>query len=394
MNFARLLIRAAAAVSPFAQAVQTRADRDHTLAEINMTRLPHVHLSPSSHVSDSFITTLPSIEVMDWLLDVYFNTCGVVFPSIHEQMMRRTYTECKANGFVRARRTWLGTLNMMFAMASKFDQYGDDTTSAESRHDRSNLFYNRGVGLCGELSTRVISLEIVHYLVLVVLFCKGTQRSAQAWNTHGLLVRSAIALALHSNRCSENMDTHTAESRRRTWLVIYGLDKLLSMVFGRPAAISDELMTTQQPTTWQPRTTLDNANDAIDLPGQFLAVSFWLYQIMSKSLIKQYGANMENEDLEPDELASLQASGEFRKMLRSWTSQLPPYLQLCEPASEMLSENTQINRLRVILSLRYHNVTILVHRPLLSTSIRNIFHVDIPPDQTLPYLMQPVMAEA
>jgi hypothetical protein len=115
---------------------------------------------------------------------------------------------------------------------------------------------------------------------------------------------------------------------------------------------------------------------------------------MSKSLIKQYGANMENEDLEPDELASLQASGEFRKMLRSWTSQLPPYLQLCEPASEMLSENTQINRLRVILSLRYHNVTILVYRPLLSTSIRNIFHVDIPPDQTLPYLMQPVMAEA
>ncbi|KAH7028444.1 C6 transcription factor [Macrophomina phaseolina] len=394
MNFARLLIRATAAVRQSAPTVQTAVDKDCTLAETNMARLSQVQPSPSSDVSESSITALPSIEAMDSLLDVYFDTCGVVFPFIHERTMRKTYAECKANGFTRARRTWLGTLNMMFAMASKFDQHGDDVASAKSRLDRSNLFYKRAMGLCGELSRRAISLEIVHYLILVVLFCKGTQRSAQAWNIHGLLVRSAIALGLHSNRCREALDQCTAESRRRTWLVIYGLDKVLSMVFGRPAAISDEQMASQQPTTWLPRTSSDVLNNDVDLPGQFLAVSFRLYQVMSKSLVRQYGANMENEDLELDELASLQASGEFRKLLRSWTSNLPPHLRLCEPDSDMLSENTQINRLRVILSLRYHNVCILVHRPLFSTTIRHLFRVDVLPGQASPYLIQPVMAEA
>ncbi|KAH7399180.1 C6 transcription factor [Phaeosphaeria sp. MPI-PUGE-AT-0046c] len=394
MNFARLLIRATASVSPLSQSMQSTTGRDHALAEISMTRLSTVTPSPTSDMSDASITTLPAIQVMDCLLDVYFDTCGVVFPFIHEETMRKTYAECKSNGFVRARRTWLGTLNMMFAIASKFDQYGDDVASAKTRHDTSNMFYKRAVGLCGELSLRVISLEIVQYLILVVLFCKGTQRSAQAWNTHGLLVRSAIALGLHSNRCRETLDPVMAELRHRTWLVIYGLDKLLSMLFGRPAAVSDELASSHRLQTWSSGS-LSNAhgNDG-DLPGEFLAVSSWLYQIMSKSLVKQYGANMEHDELEPDELASLQASGEFRKLLRSWSSQLPPHLRLCEPGTETLYEKTQINRLRVILTLRYHNVGILIHRPLLSTAIRNIFHVDMPSNQALPYLMQPVMAEA
>ncbi|KAL6154341.1 hypothetical protein ACJQWK_01557 [Exserohilum turcicum] len=394
MNLARLLFRAATAVSPRAYALQNTTSRDHTLAEIHVASLPVREPSPPSDELDSCITTLPTIQVMDGLLDVYFNTCGVVFPFIHEASMRETYAECKSTGFRRARRTWLGTLNMMFAIATKFDQENGHGASAFTRHNTSDLFYQRAVGLCGALSTRVISLEVVQYLILVVIFCNGTQRSSQAWNTHGLLVRSAIALGLHSKRCREILEPLTAELRRRTWLVIYSLDKLLSIVFGRPAAVPDDLMATQKPNIPLSPTSPDATNGDGDLSGDFLAVSFCLYQIMSKSLAKQYGANMENNDLEPDELASLQASGEFRKMLRSWTAQLPPYLQICEPGSRVLFENAQINRLRVILTLRYHNVSILVHGHLFSTAIRNLFRLDTTSDQILPYLMQPVMAEA
>jgi hypothetical protein len=394
MNFARLLIRATAAVIPFAHPAHARTERDRTLAETSVTNLPYAQYSPSSDLSNASITALPAVDVMDSLLDVYFDTCGVVFPFIHEETMRKTYAECKANSFLRARRTWLGTLNMMFAMASMFDHHGDHGSSAKSRHDTSNVFYSRAVGLCRELSMHVISLEIVQYLVLNVLFCKGTQKSAQAWNTHGLLVRSAIALGLHSNRCREAHDPAIAESRRRTWLVIYGLDKVLSMVFGRPAAISDKLMVTQQPTTWLSCTSPDTSSTELDLPGQFLAVSFLLYQVMSQSLTKQYGANMEIEDLDSDELASLQASGVFRKKLRTWSAQLPSHMRLCDIGSEMLSENNQINRLRVILSLRYHNVIILVHRPLFSAALRSMFCVDTLANQVSPYLMQLVIAEA
>ena len=103
---------------------------------------------------------------------------------------------------------------------------------------------------------------------------------------------------------------------------------------------------------------------------------------------------MEIEDLDSDELASLQASGVFRKKLRTWSAQLPSHMRLCDIGSEMLSENNQINRLRVILSLRYHNVIILVHRPLFSAALRSIFCVDTLANQVSPYLMQLVIAEA
>ncbi|KAH8699321.1 C6 transcription factor [Phaeosphaeriaceae sp. PMI808] len=391
ITFARLLLRATTDVR------QSALDKDCILAENNMARLSRLRPSPpesSSHLPESSITTLPTTEEMDSLMDIYFDTCGVVFPFIHEGTMRNTYSECKANNFTRVRRTWLGTLNMMFAVSSKFDQDGDDTASIKTRSHKSNIFYDRAMGLCYELSKRVISLEIVHCLVLVVIFCQGTQRSVQAWNTHGILVRSAIALGLHSNRRREVSDPCTEESRRRTWLVIYGLDRVLSMIFGRPTAISDEQMVDHQPTAWMPRTSRDIPDTEIDLPGQFLAVSSRLYQVVSKSLTKQYGANMESAELELDELASLQASNDFRKVLRLWISDLPPHLRLCEPQSDILLDNTQVNRLRVILTLRYHNVSMLVHRPLLSTTIRHLFHVGTPPGEASPYLIQPAMAEA
>jgi len=397
INFARLLLRATAAVRQPTQGEHTAMEKDYTLVENRMARLSRLRASPSAtsiDLAESSMIALPSIEAMENMLDVYFDTCGVVFPFIHEQTFRATFAECKANAFTRVRRTWLGTLNMIFAMASKFDQDEDNGASTKSRGRTSNIYYTRAVSLCGDLSKRVISLEVVHYLVLVVIFCQGSSRSVEAWNVHGLLVRSAIALGLHSNRSREVLDSCTQESRHRTWLVIYGLDKVLSMTFGRPAAISDELMTTPQPSTWLPVTSPSALQNELDLPGQFLAVSFELYQVMSRSLVKQYGANMGNVDLELDELASLQASSNFRKALREWTAKLPPHLHLCEPRSDMLSENTQVNRLRVILSLRYHNLSILVHRPLLTTTIRHLFKVDLQQEKVSSYLLQPAMAEA
>ncbi|PSN71054.1 C6 transcription factor [Corynespora cassiicola Philippines] len=397
ISFAHLLLRATAAVRQPTPTVQTAADRDCVLVQSSTGRPSHLPPSPSATSSDLpklSITTLPSTEDMDGMLDVYFDTCGVVFPCIHEGTMRKTYAECKANGFARVRRTWLGTLNMIFAMATKFDRDGDDIASAKSRLEQSNVFYKRAMELCDDLSKRVISLEIVHYLVLVVLFCQGTQRSAQAWNMHGVLVRSAVALGLQSGRSRDGLDPRTEESRRRTWLVIYCLDKLLSMVYGRPAAILDEHMAGEQTISVLHQLSPDALFDTMDLPGQFLAVSSRLYHLMSQSLVKQYGANINYENSGLDELASLQASAGFRKLLRLWASNLPSRLYLCDPRSDVLAKNTQVNRLRVILTLRYHNVSILVHRPLLTSTIRHLFRIDKSPENPSSYLIPPIMAEA
>jgi len=168
------------------------------------------------------------------------------------------------------------------------------------------------------------------------------------------------------------------------------MDKVLSVAFGRPAGIADE-----QASNWQPSSRLFQSisSDEIDIPGDFLAVSFELYQVMSKSLIKQYSSNVEHGYNDPDDMTAFQASVEFRKTLRTWAARLPPYLGLCDPSSEILAENTRVNRLRVILTMRYHNLSILVHRPLLGATIEYLFHPDNASIESPPYFIQLAMAE-
>ncbi|RAQ51357.1 C6 transcription factor [Aspergillus flavus] len=378
INFTQLLLRGIAAVHQPSPAVASAVDKDYALREsitasVSQGQPYHPVAAPSTHL-DSSPTTLPSVEEMDSLLDIYFDTAGAVFPFIHEDTMRKTYTECRLNGFTRARRTWLGTLNMMFAMASSFDR--DHVASAKKRFERSNIFYKRAQELCSDLSRRVISLEMVHYLLLVVIHCQGTQRSVQAWNNHGLVIRSAIALGLHSDSIGQAVDPVNEEYRHRTWAVIYCLDKVLSVAFGRPASIPDELMTGREPAPGLSTTASSGPHGNVDLPGEFLAVSFRLYQVMAKSLINQYGANLEKANSNLDDIASLKASGELRKMLQDWATSLPSYLSPCEPESGILSQNTPANRFRVILTLRYYNLAILIHKPLLRATIRHLFRVD------------------
>jgi len=115
---------------------------------------------------------------------------------------------------------------------------------------------------------------------------------------------------------------------------------------------------------------------------------------MSKCLVKLYSANVEHKDHDPDDLTALQASMEFRKTLRIWAASLPPCLALCEPQSEILAQYTPVNRLRVILTLRYHNLNILIHRPLLSTTIGHLFKTNSETANEPSYFVQLAMAEA
>ena len=399
LHFTRVLLRATAAFhqAPSASISQIPVDKESILVESNMERLSQFQSSPLAtvaNVPESALTALPSTEEMESLINIYFETVGVVFPIIHEETMRNTYTEFKANGFTKVRRTWLGTLNMMFTIASKFAQSENKTVSGKTPADNSELFYERAKGLCDGITRTVISIEIIHYLVLVVIHCQGTQRSIQAWNMHGLLVRSAIALGIHSGSHRRGLPPTMQEIYRRTWMVIYGLDKVLSVVFGRPCAIMDEAVLSRQPTLWSSHTSRDSPGNVDDLPGQFLNVSFVLYQLMGMSLIKQYGAIVDANNIESDELASLKSTDDLRKALKSWASNLPAHLHLCAPQSAMLLENTQANRLRVILTLRYHNLNTLIHRPLLSSTLSRASHGDNLHHTTSPYLFQLAAAGA
>ncbi len=339
-------------------------------------------------------TELPPPAEMESLIDFYFNGTGLLFPFIHEATFRSTYQELQVSGFSKVRRTWLGLLNMMMAMGSFYDL--GDTTSAKDSFERSHTFYSRAVAVCDGLSKRSPNLEIVQYLLLVVLHLQGAQRSTEAWAMHGLLVRAALALGLHVNASWLDMRTVQQESGRRTWLTIYCLDSVLSATFGRPAAIPVDSMAFEGPAPWPYAQNLPKRppNPVAELAAEYLGVAFELYKIMGQSLVVQYKSNLGELDAHRDTLTTIQSVAAMRHELLRWASTLPPNLKILASHSDLQLDKTMQNTLRVTLTLRYHNISILIHRPLMCAMLRSLSSPDAALESHPQYSMQLAMAEA
>lgn len=103
----------------------------------------------------------------------------------------------------------------------------------------------------------------VQYLLLTGQYLQGTQRSVEAWTVHGLAVKAALQLGLHSTAASSRFSALDQEFRKRTWYGCVVLDRTLSMTFGRPAAIPDDYIKIQLPENLGPIGS-DTNNDLVE----------------------------------------------------------------------------------------------------------------------------------
>lgn len=106
-------------------------------------------------------------EARTWqLISEYFQKTGQLLPFIHEQSFCDTYFEMKHTGFTMARRTWLGLLNIILAMACTLTV--DGYATAEERIAESDVYYQRANCLCERESRRNISLELGEILLPIL----------------------------------------------------------------------------------------------------------------------------------------------------------------------------------------------------------------------------------
>ncbi|KAH7304650.1 putative C6 transcription factor [Rhexocercosporidium sp. MPI-PUGE-AT-0058] len=242
---------------------------------------------------DVKIYALPLETTTRNLISRYFGDTGLLFPYIDEQAFLDTYNEINANDFTKIR-TWLGLLNMIMAMATC--TIIESCVSAEKRAKGSDIYYQRATGLCEKQIMRGTSLEIVQYLLLTGQYLQGTQRSVEAWTVHGLAVKGAFQLGLHSSAASSRFSSLDQEPRKRTWYACVVLDRTLSMTFGRPAAIPDDYIRISLPQSLGPEESGDSHELAND-PKQEVNVAFFnatitLHKIMWKVINQLYGANI------------------------------------------------------------------------------------------------------
>ncbi|KAH8901203.1 hypothetical protein GQ53DRAFT_593023, partial [Thozetella sp. PMI_491] len=363
--FMRQVIRAMDKRSVSRQAQTSSADGGASFIDgVFSAAKPQSPQSPSGYLGanssiNPAVNMLPPDHETEMLIRTYFANTGLLFPYIHEQSFLETYSHLKRSKFsTEVRRTWLGLLNMVFAMAkctashSEVDP-GNCTTPAD-------IFYRRGKELCKTQILRGTTLETVQYLLLTSQYLQGTQKSSQTWTMHGLAVKAALSIGLHSKDALENVAPIEREMRKRTWYGCVLLDRSLSMTFGRPCSIPEEYIRIELP--------VQLGDPATGASVDFYNATILLYRILWKILANLYGHNLGFHALGRGHSTTahiLQLSQE----LEEWQTSLPPNLALW--TASILRDldrdvgDLVLDRFRLIITLRYLNTQLLLHRPIL-----------------------------
>ncbi|CAG9939071.1 unnamed protein product [Clonostachys rosea f. rosea IK726] len=298
---------------------------------------------------------LPPEEETEKLIRSYFSNTGLLFPFIHEDTFLATYNRMRDQHYrANIRRTWLGLLNMIVAMAICTSQWAEDGT--EYRTDQSDVYYRRARELCKTQMMRGTTLETVQYLLLTSQYLQGTQRSVQTWTTHGLAVKAALSIGLHSRDVMARFTPIEQEMRKRTWFGCVLLDRSLSMTFGRPGAIPEEYIQLDLPTIIP----LDDGTEAT-----------LLYRVLWKIVATLYGHNLASVETPPETWMITQIF-QLEQELNNWASALPSPLFLRSSTNLPEEGDVQddvLERFRVVLSLRYLSVQLLLYRPVLADSL-------------------------
>ncbi|KIX98660.1 uncharacterized protein Z520_05961 [Fonsecaea multimorphosa CBS 102226] len=376
--FVRHISLALAKASGQSQTIQTRTTNSSTAgAEWMRVSRPHyvhgeINESNLSHSRRSVnIYALPP-DAYTWrLIKEYFQKTGQLLPFIHEESFCETYFQLKRTNFTMARRTWLGLLNMILAMATTLTV--DGYTSSEERIAESDVYYQRANGLCERESRTNISLELVQYLLIVGQYLQGTQKSVRAWTVHGLAITTALQLGLHSPRTNRDFPPLESEIRKRVWFGCILLDRTLSMTYGRACMIPEKYVKLELPIAdiqvvgQTPSTDARRRMDAM-----YFRATIALYSVMYQIIDTCYGQNLGLEEYLPvSEIISLTLQGETQ--LNEWKNQILPSQNLrvcstplCSQDLDKLEAKDKIKeRFNLVLSLRFHNLHILLHRPIL-----------------------------
>lgn len=117
---------------------------DFHIARISRANSPVHQATPwamnrhQEDTSTSSIFSLPPNQETSALIDQYFANTGSLYPYLHEETFRESYRQLKQNN-AATRRTWLGVLNMVLAMATHTMVL--PMGECDERQKRSEAFY-------------------------------------------------------------------------------------------------------------------------------------------------------------------------------------------------------------------------------------------------------------
>ncbi|KAF5027781.1 hypothetical protein F66182_112 [Fusarium sp. NRRL 66182] len=260
---------------------------------------------------------LPARHLVDQLLHAYQCSSHTMFPILHFPTFRASVNELyNSSGASRASPAWLSMFFSVLAAGSLF---------SPTSNSQPNSFYEPAEFL--ETANKMIdpwvndfTLDHARALILVTHCLNEMNLKSAAWSWLGRAVRVSQDLSLHTE--SGPWPVIEGEMRRRTWWMIYIMDRTLATELGRPVLINDEDCDVSLPAGVDDQYIHEGGmmvpNGAEPLTHSFLAV---IHVVRSYSSLL---AALTPQAMSPAQISALDAH--FKKCLNTF----PP---ACEPSS-------------------------------------------------------------
>jgi hypothetical protein len=293
------------------------------------------------------------------LLDQFFSLRHSLSPVFHVPTVRPLFDRaihCRPEDREMYKPTLI-ILNMIFALCTSHWLIVSEDTVAN--HGAPRRHYDIAMRLMQPNLLRDWSLEHVQALLIGARYLQGSSCADECWNVLGLAIRIAYGLCLHRDP-PETDPPPLRETKRRVWYAAYTLDRLMSMVYERPAAIRSAECSVLLPE--------DLDDDCIRMDGLLYpmprrpsAMAFSIEVVKLYRIMEALMTGLTGDVHNSRRMAQLVSS--LHETYRRWHRDLPACLVL---------DHNNPQEQPWILALRANMVRILIHRQSLAITLHGL----------------------
>ncbi|KAG0294606.1 hypothetical protein BGZ98_001711 [Dissophora globulifera] len=330
----------------------------------------YMHIPETFGKDDTLI--MPSLDVINHLLDVYFRSIHPVLPMLHPRTI-----------FDQIHRNESPPSHLLFAILGLASRFSENTAfrvpQVGIERPPCAIFYERAKHFIKDEYDNS-QLATVQTLLLMAVQQMGFCESQRAWLCVGMAIRMAQDLGLNKEPSEQEQTVNRlqCEMRKRTWWSLFVVERLVCAGLGRPLTIThkdceagfpqqedDDGDLSSRSLSTRPLV-IDNFIHLIKLSkiqGDILEFIKAKFSPPSKTAINPMCGKRHRDGSDQDRDSKVDASSAgfatLDKALKEWRQNLPECLQ---------NPTTKSPQFGLFLHLTFNTLIILLHRPEVQTS--------------------------
>ncbi|KAH8704165.1 fungal-specific transcription factor domain-containing protein [Talaromyces proteolyticus] len=299
---------------------------------------------------DTIGLLLPPREVLDTLLDQFFNSVNWFMMIFHEEHFRQRYenflTSTQGVNPIDNNFLWLALLAL--GLGAHYSSLGrsSDQDEFSLRRFSETIFTRVENKFCRIIGSP--NVEAVQVCILLGSFHLFNGHPTSGIGILGSGVKIAQIIGLHRESMWKGISDINREVRRRSWWALEVFDKYAAIAFGRPCTIDESDCSVEPPADVRLEGQLISDQSAL---LEYHRQKFKLYRLMGPFL----GRRSQTDRLE--------TVNNLHGQLLLWQMQLPASLRLQTYKDDAPSEKPSLCQLQALaLQLTYDNLQIILHR--------------------------------